>query len=78
MTDRIVSKRRRALIIAPAVFGLASQARAQARGIVMLVQINGPKIDVDRAAAAHLRLVYTNPGLLLVQHFRSRDRYVAS
>jgi hypothetical protein len=55
MTDRIVSRRRRALTIAPVVFGLASQARAQARGIVMLVQMNGPNIDVDRAAAAHLQ-----------------------
>jgi hypothetical protein len=55
MTDRTVSKRRRALMIAPVLLGLTSQVKAQSHSIVMLVQLKGPNIDVDRAAAAHLQ-----------------------
>jgi hypothetical protein len=56
MTDQ-VSKRRRALVIAPVIGSalIGRTAKAQARGIVMLVQMKGPNIDVDRAAAAHLQ-----------------------
>jgi hypothetical protein len=58
MTKTILSKRRRALMLAPvigaALFSGTSNARTKARDIVMLVQLNGPNIDVDRAAAAHL------------------------
>jgi hypothetical protein len=52
-----ISTRRRALMIAPLI-GAAlfhGVANAQARSIVMLVQLKGPNIDIDRAAAAHLQ-----------------------
>jgi hypothetical protein len=57
MTNESISKRRRALTIAP-VLGAAlfsGGVKAQTRGIVMLVQLKGPNIEVDRAAAAHLQ-----------------------
>jgi hypothetical protein len=57
MTNETISKRRRALTIAPVLSAalFSGGVNAQTRGIVMLVQMKGPNIDVDRAAAAHLQ-----------------------
>jgi hypothetical protein len=58
MTSDFISRRRRALMMTPiigaALFGGTAHAQGS-RDIAMLVQMNGPNIDVDRAAAAHLQ-----------------------
>lgn len=59
MKDDTVSSRRRVLMLTPVfgaalMFGLAKEDEHSMRHIVMLVQTNGPSIEVDRTAATRL------------------------